>query len=307
MPYRLRLLCAACCALFSSAAAAAAPDVVASIAPVHGVVARVMAGVGTPRLLTLPGASPHSYALRPSDARALADADIVFWIGPELEQFLEKPLAALAGDARKIALLRAPGLTVLPQREAGVHDDAAHGHGHGHDHGDAAVDPHVWLDPDNAAAMADAIAAALTDIDAANAEAYAANAAAFRKDASALIERGRQALEPVRRRPVVVFHDAYQYFEARFGLSVLGAVAATPEAPAGPRRLHALQARAKAAAVGCVFIEPQFRRDRADVIAEATDAHVATLDPLGAALTPGPAFYADLIGAMIDAAAACGR
>lgn len=287
--------------------AQAAPEVVASIAPLHGIAARIMqGGASEPRLLLPPGASPHSYALRHSDAAALAAADVVFWIGPGLETFLEKPLEALASKAAITPLMAAEGVQLLEYRDGDFADDD-HDHGHGHDHKDGHAhaddhghdhegdDPHVWLDPANAAAMGRAMARALATADPANADLYAANAEAFAGETDALARDVAARLAPVRGLPMVVFHDAYQYFERRFDLNVVGAINVSPERPPGARRLAAIRDRIGDAQVACVFVEPQFPPKLAETAAAGADARIVVLDPLGDRIPPGPGHFKILI------------
>ena len=275
-----------------------------------------MAGVGTPRLLTPPGASPHAFALRPSDAQALAGAAAVFWVGPGLEAFLERPLRTVGFDARIVALIHSPGLMLYPYREGGAWAAAGHG-GHGREHGrelgaphdddhrHAGDDAHIWLDPLNAARMAAAVAAAMAEADPGNAARYAANAAAFQDEMQALVAEIDAVLAPVRTQPLIMFHDAYQYFERRFGLNAVGSVAISPEALPSARRMLDVRARLRASQAACVFIEPQFDRKLADVAVEGSGARIAALDPLGAELPPGADLYPALMRALAAAVRAC--
>lgn len=266
--------------------------VVASIPPVHSLAAMVMAGVGAPSLLVPAGASPHGFALSPSQAKRLSEAAVVFWIGPGLEAPLRRSMETVARKARVVTLADVPGLTLHDLRGAPLF---------GHDHGAERRDPHVWLDPQNAAAMVGAMAEALTAADPANAARYAANAAAAEVRLRALTDDLARRLAPVKDRPYVVFHDAYQYLEKRFGLAFAGAVALDPDRPAGPRHLAALRDEMARLGVRCLFAEPQFRSSLIEVLRQGTGAHVAILDPLGAGLAPGPDLYFRLLTA--DAAA----
>ncbi|MEX2650764.1 MAG: zinc ABC transporter substrate-binding protein [Alphaproteobacteria bacterium] len=269
------------------------PNVVASIPPVHSLVAKVTEGVTVAHLIVPPGASPHGFALRPSDAVALADADLVVWIGPELESFLANDLDDLAPHARSLALLHDAGLETLPIRSGGAwpadHDAAGDG-----DDAAGGADPHVWLDPVNAVAMVTAIADALGAIDPDHAAAYSANAASAEADLRALDQRVRAALEPVRGRPFVVFHDAYQYLERRYGLNGVGALAIHPELSPSARDMVELRARLRALGQVCVFREPQFSDANVASVVEGTDAVIGTLDPVGA-FAPGVALFDRLV------------
>lgn len=305
----LRSLLAAAAICLSPAMANAGIKVVASIKPVHSLVAGVMQGAGTPHLIVEGAASPHSYALKPSQARALSDAQVVFWIGKGLEGFLVKPLANIAGKATSVALSKADGVNHLEYRElsdldgkADSHDHShghkhGKGHDHGHDHADG-DDPHLWLDPQNAAAMVTAIETVLVEADAANAATYKANAQALRQRLTELEKRIADELAPLKNRPFVVFHDAYQYFERRFGLEAAGAVTLSPETSPGAEHVSGIAHRIKHMNVVCVFSEPQFEPKLVSVVAEGSKARSAELDPLGAALSDGPDLYFQLMDDM---------
>ena len=279
------------------------PRVVASIPPVHALVAGVMAGVGEPELLMRGGGSPHAYSLRPSQALALREAEVVFWVGEALETFLEKPLQSLAGGARVVELLEAPGVQLLPVRAGGAWEGEGHHGGEqtagagpgaeGHDHG--GVNPHVWLDPANASALVTAIATALSRADPAHRAAYAANAGRLRSALADLDAELRARLAPVRARPFVVFHDAYAYLEQAYGLRGVGALTVDPEQPPGARRLRELRAAIRGLGAVCVFAEPQFRPRLVQTLIEGSAARTGVLDPLGTALPPGPGLYFTLM------------
>lgn len=290
------------------AAGAEPPRVATDIAPVHAIVAAVMAGVGAPHLLVPPGASEHSYALRPSDAAALDAADLVVWVGPELTPWLAAPLATLAADARLLTLTRTPGMRLEPARIGGAFAAPDHG-----DQGDPAaagagaapVDPHLWLDPDNAAAIAAAAADALAAADPANAGAYRANAAAFATEAATLAAAVAAKVAPLRGRPYVVFHDAFRYFENRFDLPAAGAIAASDADAPRPARLAEIRALVTEAGAVCVFAEPQYDPKLIATVIAGTPARAGTLDAIGFGLEPGPGLYPALLAAIADNLAAC--
>ncbi len=292
------------------AAAAEIPRVVVSILPVHSLVAAVMEGLGAPHLLIRGGASPHDANLRPSDARALSAADLVIWVGPGLETFLEKPLAALAGEARAIMLTEAPGMRRLRRRAGGAFEP--HGaepsvaeRGHEAEDGREAVNPHLWLDPENAARIVRISAQALSALDPANAAAYGANAARLEARLDGLDRALRARLAPVAPVPYVVFHDATAYLEARYGLRAMGAVTVNPALPPGARRLAALRRRMIETGAACLFAEPRFRPALVAAVIEGTGARAGTLDPLGADIAPGPEAYFALMRALADDLLAC--
>lgn len=282
------------------------PHVVVSIKPLHSLAAAVMAGVGTPDLVVTGAASPHSYALKPSDAARLAQADLVFWMGEGLESYLIKPIAALSRRARVVELLETNGLTRLPTRtggtwEAADHEDEEHGPEHGH----GGTDAHVWLDIGNAQVLVDRIATELGARDPANAVAYGANATRLKARLAELDADLRAALAPVSERPFAVFHDAYQYVETRYALHAVGAIAVTPEHRPGARRLADLRARIKELGAVCVFAEPQFQPALLATVVEGTNARTGTLDPEGTGLKAGPDLYFTLMRSLADALRQC--
>src|SRR6056297_3629604 len=302
---------------FAGAALAETPKVVADITPVHSLVAQVMEGAGTPALLIAPGASPHGYAMRPSEAAALDAAELVFWMGEGLTPWLEGAIDSLAGDAQVIALLGAGETRVLPFREGiafEVHDEKGHDdhshddHGHeGHDehgHDDDGADPHAWLDPTNARAWLDVIAAELAGHDPGNAALYKANAAAAQAEITALEEEIAEQLGPFRDVPFLVFHDAYQYFETRFDISATGAIALGDAADPGPARVAALRDMAEERDIACVFSEPQFDPKLVRTVFGDDIGH-GVLDPLASDAAPGPALYTDILRGMARALTGC--
>jgi len=289
------------------AAAGEGPRVVVSIPPLHSLVAGVMAGVGAPDLLIDGASSPHAYSLRPAAARALAAADAIFWIGPDLETFLPKPIATLAGRARVVTVMEDPEIKLFPVREGGAWEEDADAEGAA-DSGTARqgrVDPHVWLDPRNAQRIVARAAEVLTEVDPGHAAAYQTNAQRLIADLATLEQEVAAKLAPVRTVPFIVFHDAYHYFEARFGLNAVGAFALSPGTAPGARRVAELHARIGEAGAACVFVEPQFEPAIVKAAVASTGARVAVLDPLGAGLSPGPGQYAQLLLALADNLAAC--
>lgn len=317
-------------ALLSSGAQADTPSVVVSIKPLHALVAGVMQGVGTPSLVIEGGGSPHTYSLRPSNARALQEADLIFWIGLGLEAFLDRPIDSLGEDARVIALMDAHGLQHAAFREGGpfeghAHDDhgdddhekdehAGHGHDDDHekdehaghdDHGGDARDAHIWLDPENAKAMTHEIAEALGEADPANAARYEANAEAVEARIDGLTAELRQTLAPVRERPFIVFHDAYQHFERRFGLNAAGSITVSPEVIPGAERVADIRHKVEDLGATCVFSEPQFTPRLVNVVTEGTAAKSGVLDPLGTGIPDGPDLYFTLMRNMAASMRAC--
>ena len=306
---RLRhLLCAIALALAPANAMGAgdAPEVVASIAPVHSLVARVMQGAGAPRLLLPPGTSPHDHALKPSDAAALERAKLVVWTGPGIERWLDRPLATLAGGAAVLQLDQVPGLTLLAPRDGVAFDAHGDGHAHGPEaHGPDDADPHLWLDPENAMRWLDAIAGSLAAADPANAGTYRENAEAGGAEIAALTARIAARMTPLQGRPFVVLHDAFHYFEHRFDIEAIGAIALSDARPPGPARLAEIRRLLRESEVLCVFREPQQSARMVELAAEGTAARSGMLDPLGAELEPGPDLYPALLEGIADGLEAC--
>lgn len=301
----------------ASAAAGEGPRVVVSIPPLHSLIAGVMAGVGTPDLLIEGASSPHAYSLRPAAARALAAADAIFWIGPDLETFLPKPIATLAGQARVMTVMDDPEIILFPVREGGAwedehehadehedeHEDEHAAEHDAHEHGQH--DPHVWLDPRNAQRIVAQAAVLLGEVDPGHAATYQANAQRLAVDLAVLEQELAAKLAPVQSVPYIVFHDAYHAFEARFGLNAVGAFALSPGAAPGAKRVAELRARIDKAGAACVFVEPQFEPAVVKAAVSGTGARVAVLDPLGAGLPPGTDQYAQLLRALADNLVAC--
>jgi len=281
--------------------AVAAPRVVVSIAPLHSLVAAVMAGSSRPHLLLRGGESPHTFSLRPSDARALSGADILFWIGPPLERPLARILPNLDVSAT-VAMLDAPGLNVLSNRPL---DAAGHEQTNGEPHTDpASIDPHIWLSPTNAAIITDAVAQALTQADPIQAGLYRSNAAQLKDRLTALDRRLAAQLADVSG-SYAVFHDAYQYFERHYSLRPVAAVNTHPERSPGAAHLHELRATLATHGVRCLFSEPQFQPRLVAMLSEGRNIRHAVLDPLGSEIPPGPEAYFQMMHAIADTLEQC--
>jgi zinc transport system substrate-binding protein len=277
----------------------AAPQVLASIKPLHSIVAAVMQGAGTPGLLLTGAASPHSYALKPSDARKIARAQVIFWAGPAIETFLQTPLTNLGHQARIVALADAPGVVRLPARKGGLWE------GDADEDTSAGIDGHVWLDPGNAIAMAQTIARTIAAVDPAHAQLYAANAAAFAQAVKRPDRDLAASLTPLHGRPYLVFHDAFHYFEAHYGLSPAGAITVASDRPPGTRRVEDLRARIKRSGPICVFSSPQFSPRLVSALIEGSAARPGILDDLGADIPPGPGLYATLLSRIAGSLRSC--
>ncbi len=283
----------------------ASPQVVTSIKPLHSLVASVMLGLGTPDLIIDGQASPHTYSMKPSDAKSLQKADVIFWIGADLESFLVKPIDSLGANAKAIALLELPEIKKLDLREGNgfEHDD----HGDSGETHHEAHDAHIWLDPDNAKLMLQTIAGTLAGVDPVNAATYEKNAVSAMADLEKLDTKLKVELAPMQDMGFIVFHDAYQYFEKHYGLSAAGAIAINPENPPGAAGIAVLQAKLRNDKIACVFAEPQFDNKLVTLITEGTATKSATLDPLGANLASGPTMYGELLQQLAKAFVGCGR
>ncbi|PYE37225.1 zinc transport system substrate-binding protein [Rhizobium sp. PP-F2F-G38] len=319
MSPRASLILAATAFLAAGTAHAQTPDVVVSIKPIHSLVASIMAGVGEPKLIVEGAASPHTYNMKPSNASALQKANVVFWMGEGMEHFLEKPLETLGSKATIVALEEAPGVEKLPQREGGPfepHDDgdeaeAAHGHDAAdahdakHAHDDGEFDMHSWLDPRNAKAMAAEIETVLAKADPEHAATYRTNRETLDARIDALDLAIAATLAPIKDRPFIVFHDAYQYFENRYGVTVAGSITVSPETAPGAQRLKEIHAKIEKLGATCVFAEPQFEPKLVNVVLEGTTAKSGTLDPEAGTLTAGPDLYFQLMNGVAQSLASC--
>lgn len=299
--------------LFLASPVAAAPKVVATIMPLHSLVAGVMQGVGEPDLIVRGVASPHNYQLRPSDAAKIEGAAVVFWIGGSFETFLEKPLAVLSRHARIVTLIRAKGIRLLRNRKSSLWDNGDHRHdGQQKNHveqenerGHQQFDPHVWLDPGNVKTIVDLIMAELSAVDPVNATIYRSNGARLKHRIEMLDLKLAERLRPVQPKPYAVFHDAYQYLEKYYGLNAIGSISVSPGRNPSARHLVELRTRIKELGVHCVFSEPQFEPALLKTITEGSDARRGILDPIGSAFKPGPDAYFDMMNANASAIVDC--
>jgi len=257
----------------------AAPRIVASIAPLHALTSALTLGLSEPSLLLTNQSSPHDANLRPSQVRSLAEADLVIWIGPQLEGFLAKPVKKLKPQAN-LQLTRVPGLTLLPQREGGAWETGHEEPGH-HAFSELEINPHLWLSPANAQLIARAICDRLVEIDPANQTGYTQNLAALSTRIATAASSLRRQLSSVRSQPYLVFHDAYAYFEAAFDLNPIGSIRVSVDRAPGARRLAQIEQRIKESGARCLFTEPQFDPLLARRLASRQGIRLGTLDPLG--------------------------
>jgi len=305
--------------------------VVVSIKPIHSLVAGVMEGVGSPSLIVKGAASPHTFSLTPSQAKNLYNAHLVFWVGHELEAFLEKPLSTLSANAKQVELLEVPGLTKHHFREGGAFEEHAHEEEHehknehkheqntagkkdehgAHDHGshekhhDEEVDPHFWLDPENAKIIVHYVAHILSEYDPKNAALYEGNEQRLNAKLVALIGEVQNTLAPIKGKEFIVFHDAYQYFENRFDIVASGSITINPDLPPSVGRIQEIRNKIKKLGAICVFSEPQFEPKIIRTVMEGTSAKTGVLDPLGASMTDGSELYFELIRGMAHSLKDC--
>ena len=300
----MRFIFAILAAICLASPATAGLRVVASIVPVHSMVAAVMLGRGEPDLLLQGTLSEHTSGLSPAQLVQVGQADLVFMVDPRLEIRLGQLSASdtVAGKTF-IMLADAPGVSHLPLRSGGVweaneHDMETTGES-------APFNTHVWLDPQNAKAMATAIAAALSKADPQGAATYAANAQRFAADLDATTQEIAALLAPVKAKPFVVFHDAFPYFEQRFGLQAVGSISDASAAAPSARRIGEIRDKIATTGAVCVFREPQFDSRFSDTVTEGTQARTGVLDAVGATLTPGPQAYGQLITNLAKSLATC--
>ncbi|MBY0226446.1 MAG: zinc ABC transporter substrate-binding protein [Hyphomicrobium sp.] len=317
-----RLLGSAVAALSLTAGSAWAEDltVVATIKPVHALVAQVMGDAGEPKLLVGGTASPHTYSLKPSDAKALNNARLIFRVSEDIEPFTRKIVAALPKSVTVITLAGAPELTLLDKRSGNTFE--AHEHGgthdhHDHDHDDGNGDPHqgeakgpvrdghIWLDPRNGVAMVREITRALSEVAPDKKATFEANAAAAVASIEAAAREIDAELASVKNKPFVVFHDAYQYFEERFNVPAAGAITISPEVQPSAKRLGEIRRKIKELDVACVFAEPQFKSKLVATVVEGTGAKAGTLDPEGASIEAGPGAYVALLKNLAQSLKGC--
>ena len=312
--------------LFYFSASKAEIKVVTSIKPIHSLVSYIMEGVGSPDLIVDGYNSPHGFSLKPSHAKMLQEADIVIYVGEGIEEFLEKPLESLAQNAVKFELLKQSGMKKLKFRERNIfeghddHDD--HGHGkkkkddhddhddhdhdkkakkedhddHGHDdhgHGHGEFDPHIWLDPMNAKIIIKKVTNQLSKLDKDNSSTYKSNSKKALKEIDSLIKQVKSDINKDAK--VVVFHDAYQYFEKRFDVNIIGALTVNTDVLPGAEQLAEIREVIEHEKVTCVLSEPQFNPDIVKMIANDTNINMGILDPLGAKLDKGKTLYFNLI------------
>jgi len=299
-----------------------APKVVVDIAPVHSLVSMVMKGVGEPTLIIPANASPHDYTLRPSAAKALQNADIIFWMGSSLTPWLDRATTTLMKDAQMIALLDTEDTIILEVRdeltfdadhgdheehedhdEHDEHEDHVSEHKDGHEH--HGIDPHAWLSAKNASVWLSVIAAHLSEIDPKNKETYKTNAAVGQKDITDLATDISKTLSGVQGRSFIVYHDAFQYFENDFNFTAAGAISPSDAAPVSPARIAAIRSMIEKEGIDCILSEPQYSQGLIQSVSSGTEVNLGIIDAIGAGITIGPDLYNTLMRNMAKTFADC--
>jgi zinc transport system substrate-binding protein len=299
-----QLMMTTACLPFFCVAALSAPKVVVSIVPLHSLVAQVMEGVATPELLLQGQGSEHQASYGPQQLQALAAADAVFMIGQGLELKLDELSGSEAVSGKKfVEVLDFPGLTKLPLREGGTWE--AHDAHEDDDHGEASFDAHVWLDPNNAEIIVKQVAAELSQNDPENAAKYQANGQAAIARLKALRAELDTMLSSVKGKPFIVFHDAFQYFENRFGLEGVGSISDASAAQPSAKRLSEVRAKLAKTKARCVLREPQYLDAAALAVIDGTNARLGVLDPIGADVIAGPDAYDTILRNVATNLVAC--
>ena len=329
--------------LFFSFTARAEVNVVTTIKPLHSLISSVMEGVGKPSLIIEGTNNPHTFVFKPSHAEMIENADIIFWIGEDLEAFMEKPLDSLAKNAKTIAFMDLASIEKLKFREQNIfddHDDHGHDdhddhghkdddhddhddHGHkdddhddhddhdghddehdghdGHNHGE--FDAHIWLDPANAKEMVLEISHELSELDPSNKSKYEDNASKTIAALNTLIEEVDNSLS--KDISYIVFHDAYQYFETRFGVKSAGALTLNPDVLPGAKQIADIQDLINDKGIKCIFSEPQYNPKIIETLGNDMNISTGVMDPLGAYIDAGPSMYSELINEIANSIKNC--
>lgn len=275
------------------------PRVVVSIKPMHAWVSAVMGNLGSPYLLLKNSDSVHSYSLKPSDAKHLAKSDAIFITDKKMETYLQRPLNNLALKAKIVELTKAPGVKLLSAREGGLFEPSHHGK--------QSYNFHFWLDPQNAINATKAIAKTLSELDKSHADIYKSNAEVYIKRLENLIDETKDKLKNHGDINFIVFHDAYYYYEKRFGVEAMGSVTINPAHQPGAKRLEEIKNKIKQVKAVCIYTEPQFSPAIVANLIEGTNAKQGTLDPIGAKIKAGADSYFELIDQITDSLLSCSQ
>ena len=290
----LRFLLLSCLSLLALSAQAQV-QILTSIKPLQLIAAAIQDGQGEPQVLLPPGASPHYFVLRPSDAKRLDNADLFYWIGPDLENFLPRLLKQRSQPS--VAAQDLPDLHLQYFAEAHAHDHD-HGHAlieHDHAHQPGTVDAHLWLDPHNAEVIAQRISADLSALDPENAAHYAANLQAFSQALQEVDGQLKVELAPLKNQTFFVFHEAFNYFEQAYGLAHTGVFAVSSEVQPGAKHVQQMRTRLQQAGAACVFSEPPLQPRLAQTLAAGLPVKLAELDALGVDIPVSAQGYTQLL------------
>ena len=297
--------------------------VVTTIKPLHSLISRIMESRGEPQLIIEGTNNPHTFVFKPSHAEMLEEADIVFWIGEDLEAFMEKPLDSLAKNAKKIAFMESDSIEKLRFREENIFDDHDDHDGHkdddhddhddhdghedeheGHDdHNHGEFDAHIWLDPENAKEMVKIIRDELIKIDPEGQRQYSVNTAGATLELDNLINNVEKELS--KDISYVVFHDAYQYFETRFDVTSAGALTLNPDVLPGAKQIADIQDLIRDKGIKCIFSEPQYNPKIIETLGNDMNTYTGVMDPLGAFIDAGPTMYVELINGIANSIKEC--
>lgn len=253
-------------------------NIMTSIPPLNALASGITAGVTKPTVLVPPEASHHHYSLKPSDRQALADADVVIWIGPDMENFLIKPLDNLSEKTTIISITDLPNLVRLPVRndknwEVHEHEEDHHHH--------ANLDPHIWLDPKNAIYIVQILTDTFVTLDTQHTDIYKKNAEEMIKKLNTLDQQLKEKLTAIQDKPFLIFHDAYQYLEKYYHLSAAGSISVNTDLPPSAQRIYQLQKRIKKENIVCIFAETGSTPAIVETLAAEKRAKISHLDSMG--------------------------
>ena len=332
--------------LFSSSNlfAADTKGVITTIQPINSLVSAVIGDTGKTISLIPADISPHEYKLKPSDAKKMQEANIIFFVSNHLESSVTKVFKNLPKNIKIINLLEETGIEHLAIRDneawerhdhhghddhddhdkhgkkhndhddhdkhAKKHDDHddhdKHGKKHDdHDDHESKDDVHIWLSPDNAIKIVEKVNKELTLLFPDNASKYSENSNKMIDKIQKLKNELAKDLAPIKGKPYVVFHDAYQYFEKTFDLNAVGSVALEGDIASSPKQISFIKDKIKKLNASCVFQEPQFDSKLVKIVVEGTNAQIGTLDPLGVNISGKENFYIQLLKNMAKSLKEC--
>lgn len=294
----------------ASAALSKEPKVVTSIKPIHSLASRIMGDKGELEVLVSGGLTPHIFRMKPSDFKKVVEADVLFYISPKFETFLQSASIVERSSLNAMAFAEQEGMKLYPYRDSKVWytEEEEHAHEindrhHDHDHGD--MDLHIWLDPSNARRMVDIIKDTLSEIDPANSFHYGRNAQLLKKELYEQEELIRELLRPLRDSAMIVYHDAFQYYERAYALSSMGAVQLRDDEPPSVKHLAALKRIAEEKNVACVLAIPGTHPRIAMAVMGELDIGYSVVDHLGEYLEEGPESYQQLVFAITQSILDC--